>query len=242
MRLAEDFHMIPVTFPGPMGSMIMNLSVIVSPEFGASLVDTSMPNHAAEVLEALNADGVSIKDLRRIIVTHHDIDHIGSLASIAAASGATILAHPLEAPYIAGRKRMVKYPSDEVLAQDQRRREMFAQIGFAPVDQVIEDGEIIAGEIRVIATPGHSPGHVSLFVESSKILVSGDALTSESGRLAGPNVRATPDMPTAIASVRKLAALPEVRAIVTYHGGLVTDDPVGQLQQVAQALEAEHPN
>jgi glyoxylase-like metal-dependent hydrolase (beta-lactamase superfamily II) len=196
-----------------------------------------MPNHLTEVQTALAADGFSPGDIGQIIVTHHDIDHIGSLAQIAAANRATILAHSVEAPYIAGAKKMVKYPSEEVLAQDPRRKEVFDQIGFAPVDKLVEDGEIICGGVRVIATPGHSPGHISLFVEGSKILIAGDALTSENGRLAGPGVRATPDMSTAAKSVRKLASLSEVAAIVTYHGGLVTDDPLGQLRRVADELE-----
>jgi len=218
--------------------MVMNLSLIVLPGYRATLVDASMPNHATEVQAALAADGFSPGDIGQIIVTHHDIDHIGSLAQIAAANGATILAHPVEAPYITGAKKMVKYPTEEILAQDPKRKEVFDQIGFAPVDQLIEDGEILCGGIRVIATQGHCPGHISLFVERSKILISGDALTSAEGKLAGPGVRATPDMPAAIKSVRRLAGLPEVAAIVTYHGGLVTDDPLGQLKRVADELEA----
>jgi len=218
--------------------MILNLSLVVLPGLRATLVDASMPNHLTEVQAALAADGFSPGDIGQIIVTHHDIDHIGSLAQLAAASGAIILAHPDEAAYISGAQKMVKYPSEEVLAQDPKRKEVFDQVGFAPVDQLIEDGEIVGGGVRVIATPGHCPGHISLFVEGSKILIAGDALTSIDGRLAGPGVRATPDMPTAIKSVRKLASLPEVSAIVTYHGGLVTDDPLGQLQRVADELEA----
>jgi glyoxylase-like metal-dependent hydrolase (beta-lactamase superfamily II) len=238
VRITEEFYLIPVTFHGHLGSMVMNLSLIVLPDFGATLVDASMPNHLTEVQAALATDGFSPRDIKQIIVTHHDIDHIGSLAQIAAATGATILAHPVEAPYIAGNKKMVKYPSEEILAQDPRRREVFDQIGFAHVDQLIEDGEVLRGGFRVIAIPGHCPGHISLFVERSKILIAGDALTSENGRLAGPGIRATPDMRTATKSVRRLASLPELTAIVTYHGGLVTDDPLGQLRRVADELEA----
>lgn len=218
--------------------MVLNLSLIVLPDFGATLVDASMPNHTAEVQAALAADGFSLEDVKQIIVTHHDVDHIGSLGQVAAASGATILAHPDEVPYIAGAQQMVKYPSEEAFAQDPKRKEVFDQIAFAPVDQSVVDGELIGGGIRVIATPGHSPGHIALFLEGSKTLITGDALTSVDGKLAGPGVRATPDMPTAIMSVRRLAGLPEVKTIITYHGGLVTEDPLGQLQRVADELEA----
>ncbi len=57
------------------------------------------------------------------------------------------------------------------------------------------------------------------------------------GRLAGPLPSATPDMPAAIRSVRKLAEL-DVRAIVCYHGGVVDDDASGQLRRLAEELGA----
>jgi glyoxylase-like metal-dependent hydrolase (beta-lactamase superfamily II) len=83
----------------------------------------------------------------------------------------------------------------------------------------------------VVFTPGHTPGHVSLYLDRSKVLVAGDALTSEEGYLNGPNLSMTLDIPTALQSVKKLAAL-EVDTIVCYHGGVVSDDATGQLQRV----------
>jgi glyoxylase-like metal-dependent hydrolase (beta-lactamase superfamily II) len=239
VKISDDFHLIPVTFTGPLGTMVMNLSLIVTPDYGATLVDATMPNQLTDVEAALEADDLSLGDLQQIIVTHHDIDHIGSLSQIAASSGARILAHPLEAPYIEGTKPMLKYPSPERLAQDPKIKDFFDQVGFATVDELIEDGQIVCGCVRVIATPGHSPGHISLFVETSKILVSGDALTSKDGKLSGPGAGATPDMALATESVQKLASLPEVAAIITYHGGLVNDDPLGQLRRVADELMKE---
>ncbi len=83
----------------------------------------------------------------------------------------------------------------------------------------------------MVFTPGHTPGHVSLYLERSKVLVAGDALTSEEGYLNGPNLSMTLDIPTALQSIKKLAAL-EVDTIVCYHGGVVSDDATGQLQRV----------
>jgi len=241
MRVNDDLHIIPVTFVGQLGSMLLNLSLISDPAGGLILVDTSMPGHIETVAAALAADGFSIKNLSHIVLTHQDIDHIGSLADIKAASGAEAVAHSVEAPYIEGKKKLAKYPSQERLDQNPGIKEMFDKIGFAPVDRLVEDGDVldVAGGVRIIYTPGHAPGHISLYLERSKALITGDALVSDNGRLGPPGLGATPDYPTAIKSVQKLAALPEVSAIVAYHGGLVTDDPRGQLQRVADELTSE---
>ena len=237
-KLNDDLYLTPVTFTGIFGSMVLNLVVIADPKKGLTLVDTSMPGHIGAIEEALAADGFKIEDIKQIIITHQDVDHIGSLAHVKNASGAKVIAHSIEVPFIEGKQRSVKYPSQERFDQNPGMQEMFEAIARAPVDQVVEDGEVLdlAGGVRVIHTPGHTLGHISLFLERSKILITGDALTSAEGQLRGFGEGATPDHPTAIESVKKLASLSEVNAIVTYHGGLVSDDPLGQLQRVAREL------
>ena len=108
-----------------------------------------------------------------------------------------------------------------------------------PVDEPLQDGTRleVAGGVRVVFTPGHTPGHTCLYLERSGTLIAGDALTASEGRLLGPSPSATQDVPTAAASVRKLAEL-DVRAVVCYHGGVVKDDAGGQLRSLAQELSA----
>lgn len=237
MKIHDDVHLLPVTFTGPLGSMVLNLVLIPDAAHGPTLVDTSMPGHVDAVAEALAAEGFPIETLRRIVVTHQDIDHIGSLADVKKRSGAAILAHSVEAPYIDGSQPLYKYPSQERLDANPGMKEMYDRIAHAPVDQFVEDGEVLdlAGGVRVVHTPGHTPGHISLYLERSGTLISGDALTSENGRLNGPMERATPDMALAKESLRKLAALPRIERIITYHGGLVEDDAHGQLRALAEA-------
>lgn len=137
-------------------------------------------------------------------------------------------------PYIEGRLPPAKMPPPEVLAATPELRAMIEAKKPTPVDVALQDGDVLplAGGVRVIATPGHTPGHLSLYLIRSKTLIAGDALVSEDGRLQGPMERATPDLISAHQSVRKLAEL-DVETIVCYHGGLVTDDANGQLKRVA---------
>jgi glyoxylase-like metal-dependent hydrolase (beta-lactamase superfamily II) len=103
------------------------------------------------------------------------------------------------------------------------------------VDEKVENGARLdlAGGTRVIPTPGHTPGHISLYLEKSKILIAGDALTAEKGHLNGPNPSATLDMRTAIQSMQRLADL-DIDTIICYHGGVVSADANRQLRRVVR--------
>ncbi len=218
----------------PLGERIMNLSVILDAEKGATLVDTGLPGQAEMILEKLEAEGVSRADLKRILITHQDVDHIGSLKALKETTGAEVLALDVEIPHIDGTLPPYKVPPPERLAQNPEFKAMLDALERCPVDVALRDGEVLdlAGGVMVIATPGHTRGHASLYLNRTHTLITGDALTSSEGVLGGPMEQATPDMASAKASIRKLAEL-DVRQIVAYHGGLVDRDASGQLRRVA---------
>ncbi len=74
------------------------------------------------------------------------------------------------------------------------------------------------GGIEVIHTPGHTPGHLSLFVKKARLLIAGDELRVEEGELVGPSEWATPDTKQASASLRKLTEY-QIDYVLCYHGG-----------------------
>lgn len=243
MRLHDDLHVLPITFERDGQLNTLNLSLIVDPVHGLALIDTGLPNMAEPISAAIAEAGYTIDQVTRIIITHQDRDHIGSLPEMVAATGAPVLAHPLEEPYIDGRSEPLKFamfrqrPGGAAMVD-----EMIKHFRPTPITQLLNDGDRleIAGGVRVIFTPGHSPGHICLYLERSRILIAGDALTASNGTLNGPNSPVTPDMPEAMRSVHKLIAL-DIAAIVCYHGGVVQDDANGQLQRVATATPPAAP-
>jgi len=239
MRIANGVYVLPIPRSPQEPESFLNLTLIMDEQNGNTLVDADLPNQTEAISAALVEAGIGVGDLRRIIFTHQDLDHVGSGAALVRQSDARVLAHPADAPYIEGSQRPLK-PSPEMLEQRPQMREVLERLEPVGIDEYVEDGTRLdlAGGTRVISTPGHTPGHISLYVERSKVLIAGDALTAERGSLNGPNPSMTLEMRTAIQSVRRLADL-EIDTIVCYHGGVVSEDANGQLRRVIQEASAD---
>src|ERR671914_3052027 len=239
MRIADGVYVLPIPRNSQGAAGFLNLTLILDEQNGNTLVDAGLPGQAKAIGAALVGAGIGVRDLRRIIFTHQDLDHVGSGAALVRQSGARVLAHSADAPHIDGSLRLLK-PSPEMLEQRPQMREVLERLEPVGVDEHLEDGERLdlAGGIRVIFTPGHTPGHLSLYLERPKVLVAGDALTAEGSHLTGPNPSMTLEMGTALQSLRRLADL-EIDTIVCYHGGVVSEDANGQLRRVIQEVSGE---
>jgi glyoxylase-like metal-dependent hydrolase (beta-lactamase superfamily II) len=135
------------------------------------LVDTCLPGRTDAILKELETLGLKPTDLAHILLTHHDLDHIGNARALQQASGAKLWASQEDVPYILGQRSR---PGIKRLTQ------MIVKADVPQVDETYTPGQRI-GEIEVIATPGHTPGHVSfLFGET---LLSGDLVVNNKGRL-----------------------------------------------------------
>jgi glyoxylase-like metal-dependent hydrolase (beta-lactamase superfamily II) len=236
VKLSDELYVLPLPVVRDGQTNYLNLALVLDQTEGPTLIDAGLPGQEGAVAEALAPLGLRVEQLRRIILTHQDLDHVGSLAALARASGARVLAHRVEAPAIDG-SQTPRFAAPEVLAQRPEMRAVAEQFQPTPVDELLEDGTRLdlGGGLVAVFTPGHSPGHTSLYHEPTKTLITGDALTSNHGVLHGPNPGFTPDMAGAARSARKLAGL-DVRTIVCYHGGVVSHDAGGQLRRVAQEL------
>lgn len=182
----------------------------VRTEKGLLLIDAGY-DRAIEQLEAnLDDSGFEFTDVRGIILTHQDGDHASAAASVVDRTGATVFAHERAAPYIDGREQPIKVPRGD---------------RYPPCDVDVElvDGVTfgtVAGRLEVVYTPGHAPGHISLYLPDDELLIAADALTADAGDLAGPSEQFTLEMAEALDSAERLATL-NIEKILCYHGGLV---------------------
>src|SRR5215208_3811966 len=195
MRVTNSVYVLPIPRSPQEADSYLNLTLIVDEDNGTTLVDAGLPDQTEAIGTALVEGGIGVRDLRRIIFTHQDLDHVGSGAALVRQSGARVLAHSADAPYIEGRLRPLK-PIPEMLEQRPQMREVLERLEPVGIDEYVEDGTRLdlAGGTKVISTPGHTPGHMSLYLERSKVLIAGDALRAERGTLNGPNPSMTLDM------------------------------------------------
>lgn len=199
---------------------------------GWVMVDTGLKTTASKIKELVADLFGKGSAPRAIIMTHAHFDHRGSLLELAEYWGVPVYCHHKERPYLTG---IASYPP----ADPSVGGGMMSLISFAypndPINAVSylrelpEDGSIPELEDwRWIHTPGHTPGHISLFREKDGVLIAGDAFvtTMQESLLAvatqkqyvcGPPKYFTPDWGAAARSVKKLAAL-EPNVIATGHG------------------------
>jgi glyoxylase-like metal-dependent hydrolase (beta-lactamase superfamily II) len=210
------------------------------------LIDTGIPGQLNEIRDAIEQAGVPFHKLTKVILTHQDIDHIGSLPAILkdADHEIEVLAHEADKPYIEGDKPIIKFDPERLGSRlatlpEELRQKIQALLDnpiTAKVDKTIFDGEVLpyCGGITVIFTPGHTPGHICLYHQQSKTLIAGDALVANNGQLLGPRPEVTPDMETALQSIQKFTQY-DIETVICYHGGLVTEKVKEQLLKLANS-------
>ncbi len=100
MRVADSVYVLPIPRGPEDADNYLNLTLIVDQENGTALVDAGLPDQTEVISAALAEAGIGARDLRLIILTHQDLDHVGSGAALVRHSGARVLAHSADAPYI----------------------------------------------------------------------------------------------------------------------------------------------
>jgi glyoxylase-like metal-dependent hydrolase (beta-lactamase superfamily II) len=215
VEIIPNLHRVP--------GVIGNPQLIVDAD-GLTLVDAGMRGSRRRILRYIGRLGYSPGDLRRIVLTHADGDHAGAVAALVAASGATVYASAVEAAALAAGR-----PSREI-----NLRGVWGLIyglirpflGVPPFEgvQPVTEGDVLPalGGLRVVETPGHTPGHLSYYAPTACVLFAGDSIAFRNGRMRKPFTLATWDEEIALESLRKQAALrPDI--VCLGHGPVVRD-------------------
>jgi glyoxylase-like metal-dependent hydrolase (beta-lactamase superfamily II) len=204
------------------------------------LIDTGYPGHSRQIESALNKIHLSISDLTDIVITHHDHDHMGSLAEIKKLNpNLSVHAHGLEIPYIEGKIPSLRWTQANQLQHQLRGEEYERGMAFQAYLQSIESCSVdhciehssFSSNLKVIETPGHCPGHISLFIEDLSLLIAGDSIVYQDHKFQIPYPEFSFDYKSAVKSIQTILDL-NPRAICCYHGGLVTSIDRDQIQSL----------
>ena len=218
---------ISIPLPNMPGKLWTITPTLLSSEDSLILIDTGMPGMIEEIASQMEAAGFSIEQLTGIVLTHQDIDHVGSVTQIMNIHPEIdIYAHAQDKPYIEGDIPPFK-PLHETLVK--KIEDNYIVHAREIVNHMISDEDILdcAGGIIAVHTPGHTPGHISLYHPATKTLIAGDALTNNEGQLEGPNPKHTPDMEEAYRSLSKLSTY-DIEKVICYHGGLYDQPDVNK--------------
>ena len=241
--VTPDVVRVPIVF--------VNVYFVGAPGGPWVLVDTGLPGAAPWIRREAEARYGPGARPEAIVLTHGHFDHAGNARALSDAWGVPVYAHEREMPYLTGRS---DYPPQDptpggAIAFLSR---FFPTSGYdlgARVHALPEDGTVPALPAwQWLHTPGHTPGHVSLFRERDRTLLAGDAIATmdldswvsqvtHSREVSRPPVPFTPDWEAAHESAQQIAAL-DVRALGAGHGREITGTPAAAALRAYAARRA----
>lgn len=245
----EKTGMLKEVAPGVtyMTAAIVNLHTIDLDDGRFVLVDTGVRGTAPAILRAIEQRYGPGAKPEYIVLTHGHFDHAGSVEELANKWDVRVYAHRMELPFLTGRS---SYPPMDptvggLMGQLSR---FFPRTPYDLGDRIMPLRETLGfPEVpgwRVLHTPGHTPGHVSLFRESDRVLIAGDAVSTvdqasawaliqQPADFAPPPQYATTDWEAAEGSILALAEL-RPNVVVAGHGKPIMTNTAERLLRFAQ--------
>lgn len=265
MSYGSDYHYLPVTsLESGVGEallpdifrltvQIVNVCFIGHADRDAwVLVDAGMPRSAQAIIKAAEKRFGAYNRPQGIVLTHGHFDHVGALIELLEYWDVPVYAHPLELPFLTGKKA---YETSDPSVEGGLVAKMSF---FFPIEPInlgqnvipLPDDETIPvlPSWRWLHTPGHTPGHISLFRESDRVLIAGDAFVTvkqeslykvftQELEISGPPRYLTPDWQTSWDSVKRIEKLAPSMAITGHglpmHGDMLREN----LQLLAEDFE-----
>jgi len=217
MKIIDNIQIIP--------NVQANSYLILEPN-GLTIIDTGMPFSEKQTLRYIASLGRSAEEIKRILITHADLDHYGCLAALNEASGARTYASQPEAEAMA--KGISSRPVNRTVGRFQAFviRLMGKLLKPTPiqVDEILTDGQVlpVLGGLQVVETPGHAPGHLAFYAPSVRVLFCGDSMKSNDKGLRASRSRNNWNQALANASVRRLSTL-GAQIVCPGHGPIIRD-------------------
>ena len=175
------------------------------------LVDTQFGYKKKAILKELKDNQVELRDIKHIILTHGDMDHMGNVGILQKLTGATIWAGSKEIPYIMGQKERPSFKKYLAKVMRPKKPEHI---------KPLQDGDKVCG-IEVVTTPGHTPGHICLIYDN--VLFAGDLVEERDGMPIPYPVKWNWDTSILFQSIEKLKFYP-FKWVCMAHGNPVERD------------------
>jgi len=246
VRITDSIHSID-SLDHPFGMGIVPYIVQEGPG-DLTLVDTCFAAEAAKLVDQISREGYDIKDVKRLILTHTHVDHVQAANDVKTLTGARVYAHWSEAGFLKNDPQYHGPPSHRTIEAIADRlgitmesiSQKFGSLARSPVlvDQIVQDGDLV-GKLRVIHTPGHTPGHISLYSEQDRALIGGDFLFKDvlgSDGLFVPSAEVSIDPKIGAVSARRVAELKFDKLLLAHQNGPLLDSAAPEA--VAKAASA----
>src|SRR3954447_8467863 len=168
LRIASDLY----SFTG----LVLGRVYLIRDPDGFTIIDTGLPFAPWRILRQIRAMGHGPGSVKRILVTHAHPDHAGGLPRLQAMTGAQVIASAIEQPVLEGRTPIKRKPLGKLSLLERLLRPPLVTLKGTQVDLAVSDDDNlpqVMGGLCVIATPGHTLGHISFWHPQRRILFCG---------------------------------------------------------------------
>lgn len=207
---------------------------------GIILIDTGPPDSYEQMEVGLNDLGFTARDIKKIIITHYHFDHVGNLHKFFSEnSKIEVFMGKYDIPYYEGLKSPQPHPIDmeeikklfpdvtnehfgEMLSETLKVSKKVESKRLKQISKKVNHFTE-AGGFDIIHTPGHTPGHLSVYIPWAKALIPGDLMMYWKGNFSGPVKTFCSDFESSIESLKKISKY-LIDKLIGYHGSVFFGD------------------
>jgi glyoxylase-like metal-dependent hydrolase (beta-lactamase superfamily II) len=256
VEIKRGVHLIEgLTHPVP-GVGMVSYIVEEAPPHDLTLIDTCFSADLPKLEEYMHNAGYELSDIKRIVITHVHSDHAQSVNEIKRRSGgaAEILSHWAEAAYLDHNPLYSGPPTEETFLKllnqaGVKPEDVFKKYGSfevepIKVDRQLQDGDMIGKTLQVIHTPGHTPGHISLYSKEHGIIFGADlmfkSILGTDGLFVPPSTLSI-DSTTAAISARRVSNLKFDTLLLAHQDGPLLENANKQVERSVVAIGTNKP-